>query len=1088
MTATPKLNFKFIKDEPKDSKSNGYKGFYHSSVAPALKEILKDESSPHTIGLFGAWGTGKSTIIEMVQNDKRLQMHVFLFDAWKYQEDTLRRTFLIKLVEFLRAKGYQFDDDILTPMYASSSTSISVEQEKEIEVTKLKKVSKLLKRYLLPILFVASIAGIVLFSTIWKNTIIAQYVNYASQFILLSTVLVQAAKVAGEELVKSAINTLIGSQIAQTEVFTKTHQEDRLNSPEQFEQKFIDILSAVDKKLIIVFDNIDRVQGDVAISMLSTIKTFMYSGGENKIVFVVPCDPSAIEVQVKKYFHGDNYEQLEAVLDNFEASEYLRKIFNLVLWVPEFINSDLEEYTRSLLKQTGDVGKMLNDEDVVLVINAAFSNNPREIIQFINNLVALIITVEGTKVKDIIHEDIAYLAKVLVLRQKFPEAYEKLKVVWFQPEKIYSVSAPGEIRSPLHVFMQNTNRITVDDAEPFIYFKDTADTRGLKNASELKTALASGSKDDALELAKSEDHAKLLLFIADQVTRYSTQENVLLNVVVTQFSLISALTINPTNRKYINDLVHAIDTSLWGKYAELPVDDMFAALGNAELDRKLKIKILDRYITALGSEEAITPLKRQIIDAIRKNPTLLSQAQTDKVRSNLEDRYVSDEETLVIFETLADQEAFITEGLVASYIGNIDYENIQTRLQTLSAYKEFVVRHGQLPSVIDIAYSLLNKDVTATTTYTENKDAIVGAIGTLIEKFKPEVKDHSDNLSNLVAELARVFTGASSWEEKSKVVNALFWLVDSVSDADDSTITTTIQSYFQSFPNLDQVQLPINNWKDETARDLISIALPVLLPRLVSGQDVLQYIYNKASAKDKSTIVNHIINQVSLDNPYDINFISQLGELPSRKENLANLLDKAGRTSWNQKQPYYSYIASKVENDDTDLKAAALDQVRTLIISGDSQQGEVGLNFLSSLSLSDSEKRTVPTEVLTWLRDPGRSINNEHRVAFQVVTDSCTLLQDTARNDFVFFLFSLLEQSRDIQSVQMIVNSLVAVQPKYKAFSKDFDDLLTRLQSWPDTQTKQHIYQELPKINAGGRSKAEKQYWQAFNNLYPEEE
>lgn len=182
----------------------------------------------------------------------------------------------------------------------------------------------------------------------------------------------------------------------------------------------------------------------------------------------------------KKYFHGDNYEHFENNKDSFEASEYLRKIFNLILWVPEFINSDLEEYTRSLLKQTGNVSKLLDDEDVVLVINAAFSNNPREIIQFINNLIALIISVDGTKVKDAINSNIAYLAKVLVLRQNFPDAYERLKTLWFAPEKILSPSSSDETKTPLYIFMQNTSRITVDNAEPFIYFKDTADTRGVK--------------------------------------------------------------------------------------------------------------------------------------------------------------------------------------------------------------------------------------------------------------------------------------------------------------------------------------------------------------------------------------------------------------------------------------------------------------------------------------------------------------------------------------------------------------------------------------------------------------------------------
>lgn len=1087
MASSPKLKFNFIKDEPKNSKSNGYKGFYHATVAPALREILKDDSSPHTVGLFGAWGTGKSTIIDMVQNDKSLKMPVFLFDAWKYQEDTLRRTFLIKLVEYLRSEGYKLPDDILANLYVSKTSSIARNQKIETHIETRAKIWQLTKKYAPFIILVLLLIGASLLVALYPKSVASQFILQVVSVVSGIVFLGLLGKPLLEGILKVAVESFFSKQEHQTELVTEIQQEERLNSPEQFEQRFVDILSRIDKKLIIVFDNIDRVQGDIAISILSTIKTFMYSGGENKIVFVVPCDPNAIETQVKKYFHGENYEQFETAGDNFEASEYLRKIFNLLLWVPEFINSDLEEYTRMLLKQTGeDMSKLLNDEDVILVINAAFSHNPREIIQFINNLVALIVTVEGTKVKETIHKNIAYLAKVLVLRQKFPEAYERLKVAWYDPENIYTLLGDENVKSPLYVFMQNTSRITVDNAEPFIYFKDTSDTRGVKYPAELTTALASASVDDAIELTKSEDHTRLLLFIADQVKRYATQERVLLNVILTQFTVVSTHGIDINNKKYINDLLRYIDTSLWGKYTELPVNSIFALLNNTHLDKNLRVKIVDRYIAALEIDEPIAEVKHQIIDAFRMNPAVLSKAQITKIRGALESRFATDEPTLALFDNLEDQELFISEGLVSQYIGSVDYENISTRLQTLSSYKEFVVKHELLRSLIDIEYALLNREITQVTTYNENKEAIVSSVGTLVDKFKPEINDHPDSLSRLVGELNKVFAGAPQWEQKAKVVNALFWLRESVSDADNTTITNTIQSYFQSWGNLQQLQEPINNWSDDTARTLIKIALPVLLNRLTSDNDVLQYVYSKAANEEKSSIINHVIAQSSLDSPYDINFISQLTELPDRRTNLMNLLEKAGRSSWNRKLPYYSYIAGKIEADDADLKAMAIEQIKTLIVSGDVQQGEVGLNFLNNLNLNDSEKRAVPAEVLTWLRDPGRSISSEQRVAFQTVTESYSLLQNTARNDYVFFLFSLLDQSKDNLTVQILVNSLVNIHPKYKDYSKDFDDLLTRLQAWPDTQTKQLIYQELPKLNIGGRSKAEKQYWEAFHALSPE--
>ncbi len=115
-----KIKFKFLKDVPLTNTEEGVFGFYHGNVAPALQEILENESCVHTIGLFSRWGTGKSTVIEMIRND--LEYPLFVFDAWKYQNDSLRRIFLIKLVEFLNKEGEQIDPDILDPLHKTVET------------------------------------------------------------------------------------------------------------------------------------------------------------------------------------------------------------------------------------------------------------------------------------------------------------------------------------------------------------------------------------------------------------------------------------------------------------------------------------------------------------------------------------------------------------------------------------------------------------------------------------------------------------------------------------------------------------------------------------------------------------------------------------------------------------------------------------------------------------------------------------------------------------------------------------------------------------------------------------------------------
>ena len=637
--------FIFLKDEPRKSTEVSYKGFYHSSIVPALKKILKDNTSPHTIGLFGAWGTGKSTIVEMVQNDKELGLPVFLFDAWKYQEDTLRRTFLIKLVEFLKEEKYKIPNDILVSLYTSKTLSVAKKQKAKRKVSSWVRIWAFCKKYMPFIVIVLALFG--------SAMLVAFYPNHAiSQFLLQLTTIVSGIAflaLLGKPILEGVLKVIIGSFFAkqeqQTELITEIHQEDRLNSPEQFEKKFIEILSYVDKKLVIVFDNIDRVQGDVAISMLSTIKTFMYSEKNSGLVFLVPCDPSAIEVQVEKYFYGS---QLDGSDDNFGATEYLRKIFNLIVWIPDFINTDLEEYTKTLISETGEISKLLNDEDVVFVINSAFSKNPREIIQFINNLIAMVVSVQGTGVKDIINANIAYLAKVLVLRQKFPFAYAKLKNAWYNPEDIIG---DGKNKLELESFMKKTSRITVDDAEPFIYFKDPAASRGLSHANEIKNALVSGNATEAIEAAQGEQSDKVIEFITDLISKYAGQENVLSNVVITQFELVGALEEGKPTKKYVNDLAKTIDGEAWVSYARLPIEGVFEILSNKELNQGAKNNIIDRYITVLETDDGINEFKRSVIYEFKRNSAILTKPQKTKIRSVLESKYGLDEEVLASSRT-----------------------------------------------------------------------------------------------------------------------------------------------------------------------------------------------------------------------------------------------------------------------------------------------------------------------------------------------------------------------------------------------------------------------------------------------------
>ena len=69
-------------------------------------EIVNNCEGKKNIGLFGSWGSGKSTILTTFENlivdhnskeeNKNNRIAYFEFDAWKFSQDDFRRSFLIE--------------------------------------------------------------------------------------------------------------------------------------------------------------------------------------------------------------------------------------------------------------------------------------------------------------------------------------------------------------------------------------------------------------------------------------------------------------------------------------------------------------------------------------------------------------------------------------------------------------------------------------------------------------------------------------------------------------------------------------------------------------------------------------------------------------------------------------------------------------------------------------------------------------------------------------------------------------------------------------------------------------------------------
>jgi len=76
--------------------------------ATTLSKIVLNSplNNVFTIGLFGGWGSGKSSITKTVQTEleqlDKLKIKFIKYDAWKYANDSFRRMLLLQIQESLK--------------------------------------------------------------------------------------------------------------------------------------------------------------------------------------------------------------------------------------------------------------------------------------------------------------------------------------------------------------------------------------------------------------------------------------------------------------------------------------------------------------------------------------------------------------------------------------------------------------------------------------------------------------------------------------------------------------------------------------------------------------------------------------------------------------------------------------------------------------------------------------------------------------------------------------------------------------------------------------------------------------------------
>src|SRR5579862_6252297 len=97
----------FLRDDPLSDLNSSEDAFGHKEYSEALADAVVEAKSGFTLGVFGDWGIGKTTIAKdnlrllLQQRLGRKKVAFAYFDVWKYEGDSLQR-------QFIRDVGRQF--------------------------------------------------------------------------------------------------------------------------------------------------------------------------------------------------------------------------------------------------------------------------------------------------------------------------------------------------------------------------------------------------------------------------------------------------------------------------------------------------------------------------------------------------------------------------------------------------------------------------------------------------------------------------------------------------------------------------------------------------------------------------------------------------------------------------------------------------------------------------------------------------------------------------------------------------------------------------------------------------------------------
>jgi len=271
---------------------------FDAVVAPVVEAICRDDVRPLTVGIRGGWGTGKSTLLQLIEDaltrERSESFMVVRIDPWEYENAEQFRSTLVEIVLTELQDLVQGDEDLG------------------------KKVRRLIGRV---------------------------------RFGRVATALLKGLATVPLDAGWGLVGQLVRGMTADADSFVAPQEDENALPPTMhgFRAEFADLILAMNttrgiKKVIVLVDDLDRCLPNTVVESLEAIKLFL---AVERMVFVIAADEEMVRSAIAASLAGTGRASAFANL-------YLEKIVQLPLTIPALTPDDAVTYSTLLLSAQAD--------------------------------------------------------------------------------------------------------------------------------------------------------------------------------------------------------------------------------------------------------------------------------------------------------------------------------------------------------------------------------------------------------------------------------------------------------------------------------------------------------------------------------------------------------------------------------------------------------------------------------------------------------------------------------------------------------------------------------------------------------------